>query len=80
MRNMVREFKMLERPFLRMERDDNDIDLDKSIEIFKADYECLDASQRFAWLRTKGQIVGLAQRLDLIRSRRIAKTVDDALV
>lgn len=80
MRNVVREFKRLEKPFLADPDQDTGIELDYSSGDFSPRYCTVDVRHRLTWLRTKGNILSLSETLQRLQTRRIARDVNEAVL
>ena len=74
-RHLMQDFKRLERPFLEvLPEDEEDKDVEKTEESspFRVKYAPMDFGHRYIWLRSKKDIVALADQVTRIQSRRIA--------
>ena len=80
LRNVIREFKRLERPFLADPDQDTEIELDYSGGHFSPRYCTVDVRHRITWLRTKGTILSLSETLQRLQTRRIARDVNEAVL
>ncbi|MCJ1304506.1 hypothetical protein MMC08_007319 [Hypocenomyce scalaris] len=79
-KSLIREFKRLERPFLEDYAVDRDMDLDRADASLRSDYKDMDLGRRIIWLRSKSDVVRLAQRVERVQMRRIARETTDALL
>ena len=79
MKHLQREFVKLERPFLEEPRDNEDIDSPWMHYTARVSYCNMNLSQRFAWLRSRAEVIDMAQRVDRIQTRKIAHEMQTAL-
>ncbi|RDW77179.1 hypothetical protein BP6252_05232 [Coleophoma cylindrospora] len=75
-KDLIREFKDYERPFLEPLHEGREKELEWSFDATQRYYYC-DLPHRLLWLRTKGGINDIAIRLQRLQSRRIAEEVTD---
>lgn len=75
-KDLIRDFKDLERPFLENLHEGREKELEWSFDATKHYYKC-DLHHRILWLRTKSGINDIAIRLGRLQSRRIAEEVTD---
>ena len=74
-KHLVRDLKRLEEPFLKRSPFDRDRDLDIELsgrEPLRGDYAPMTLRRRYIWLRSKDEMITLADRVNRIQSRRIA--------
>ena len=72
-KHLMRDLKRLEEPFLADTPYDRDLDIEKSgREPLRPDYAPMTLHRRYIWLRTKDEVVTLADRVNRIQTRRIA--------
>ncbi|KAL8795334.1 MAG: hypothetical protein Q9195_002204 [Heterodermia aff. obscurata] len=74
-RHLMQDFKRLERPFLEVPpEDEEDKDVEKTEESspFRVKYAPMDLRHRYIWLRSKNDVLDLADQVTRIQSRRIA--------
>ncbi|MCJ1319342.1 hypothetical protein MMC15_004678 [Xylographa vitiligo] len=80
-KRIQRRFRQLERPFLLdPERDDPDIDSAWAHYNLRTNYCNMNLSHRIRWLRSKSQIVNMAQEVSRIMIRRINAEVNNILL
>ncbi|KAL1618054.1 hypothetical protein SLS56_010720 [Neofusicoccum ribis] len=84
-RNMIREFRHLEQPFLR-----DDVEIGRHVrngegyadeddeEYYRTEYRPCGWRERYLWLRRKGAVVDMMSTLSRLETRRIAKEVGEA--
>ncbi|KAE8442392.1 hypothetical protein EG329_003408 [Mollisiaceae sp. DMI_Dod_QoI] len=70
-KDLIREFKVYERPFLETAHTGREKELEWSFDATQQYYKC-DFVHRILWLRTKGGIGSIAEKLQKIQTRRIA--------
>ena len=80
MKHPQREFVKLEKPFLEEPRDDGDIDSPWIHYTARVNYCDMNLSQHFSWLRTRAEVIDMAQRVDRIQTRKIAHEMQTALM
>jgi hypothetical protein len=79
-KHLQHEFKRLERPFMvTAPNEDGDMDSPWTHYHSKVNYQNMDLSHRIYWLRSKGEIVDMAQRVNRILTRKIAYEMNTAL-
>lgn len=72
-RHLMQDFKRFERPFLEVTQKEEDKDVEKSEESpYRVKYASMDFRHRYIWLRSKNDIIALADQVTRIQSRRIA--------
>ena len=72
-KQLMRDLKRLEEPFLADTQYDKDFDVEKSgRESLRPDYAPMTLQRRYTWLRTKDEVLTLADRVNRIQTRRIA--------
>ena len=72
-KHLMRDLKRLEEPFLLETPYDRDLDVEKSSrEPLRPDYAPMTLGRRYTWLRTRNEVVELADRVNRIQTRRIA--------
>ena len=72
-RHLMQDFKRLERPFLEVPEEEEDRDIEKSEESpYRVKYASMDFRHRYIWLRSKNDVISLADQVTRIQSRRIA--------
>ena len=77
---LIREFKGLERPYLQDYAVDRDMDMDRVDDSLRSDYKDMDLGRRIIWLRSKSNVLQLAERVERVHMRRIARETTDALL
>ncbi|KAI9731104.1 MAG: hypothetical protein M1818_007962 [Claussenomyces sp. TS43310] len=75
-RDLIHDFKRLERPFLIPPHGGREKDLEWSFNATQGYYRC-DFGHRFKWLQNKSGVVNVAQRLQALQVRRIAVEVTE---
>ncbi len=68
---MIRDFKNYERPFLDTDHEGKEKELEWSFDATQQHYRC-DFFHRLLWLRSKGGIESIADKLNKVQTRRIA--------
>ncbi|KAF2493958.1 hypothetical protein BU16DRAFT_60559 [Lophium mytilinum] len=83
-KHMIRQFRNLERPFLRdsagVAREEKGYADEDEVEwpdYYRNDYKECGFRERFVWLRRKNDVVTLLASLSRVETRRIAKEVGD---
>ncbi|KAF2812996.1 uncharacterized protein BDZ99DRAFT_568261 [Mytilinidion resinicola] len=83
-KHMIRQFRALERPFLRdragLAREEKGYADEDEVEwpdYYRTDYRECGFRERFVWLRRKNDVVNLLEGLARVETRRIAKEVGD---
>lgn len=72
-RHLTQDFRRLERPFLEVPQEEEERDVEKSAESpYRVKYASMDFRHRYIWLRSKNDIIALADQVTRIQSRRIA--------
>ncbi|KAE9370694.1 hypothetical protein N431DRAFT_310251, partial [Stipitochalara longipes BDJ] len=71
-KDLIREFKDYERPFLVSPHEGREKELEWSFDATQQHYQC-DFWHRLLWLRAKGHIYEIANRLEKAQIRRIAQ-------
>jgi hypothetical protein len=77
-KDLIRSFKKLERPFLAAPHAGQEKDLEWSFDATQHQYNC-DLVHRIHWLRVKGDVDTIAVRLNRIQTRRIESMVEDQI-
>jgi hypothetical protein len=77
-KDLIRNFKRLEHPFLATPHSGTEKDLEWSFDATQHQYNC-DLAHRILWLRVKGDVDSIAVRLQRIQTRRIESMVEDQL-
>lgn len=75
-KDLIREFKAYERPFLETEHTGREKELEWSFDATQQYYKS-DFIHRVLWLRSKGGIQSIAEKLQKIQTRRIAVEVTE---
>ncbi|TAQ85228.1 hypothetical protein B7494_g6456 [Chlorociboria aeruginascens] len=75
-KDLIREFKAYERPFLIPPHDGTEKDLEWSWNTTQRHYNC-DLPHRILWLRSKGGIESIAGKLQMLQTRRVAAEVTE---
>jgi hypothetical protein len=75
-KDLIREFKDYERPFLVTPHEGREKELEWSFDATQQFYRC-DFWHRVLWLRSKGHIHNIANRLEKAQIRRIAQEVTE---
>jgi hypothetical protein len=76
-KDLISEFKDLERPFLVSPHTGTEKELEWSYDATQQYYKC-DLIHRLIWLRSKGGVETIGVRLNKIQTRRIAVEVTEA--
>lgn len=76
-KDLIREFKIYEQPFLRSPHIGREKELEWSFDATRQYYRC-DLGHRLMWLRVKGFINEIAIKLQRVQTRRIAIEVTEA--
>lgn len=72
-RHLMQDFKRLERPFLEVPQEEEERDVEKSEESpYRVKYAPMDFKHRYIWMRSKNDVIVLADQVARIQSRRIA--------
>ena len=72
-KNLMRDLKRLEEPFLEKSPYERDLDVEKSDrEYHPGDYAPMTLRRRYIWLRSKDEVLTLATRVTRVQTRRIA--------
>ena len=86
LKHVTRDFHRLERPFLEeserqgeSDRADEDPDIDSPWSHYnmRVRYCEMDLGHRFAWLRRRGKVVALAERVQRMQTRRTSCEVNN---
>ncbi|EKG18490.1 hypothetical protein MPH_04292 [Macrophomina phaseolina MS6] len=87
-RNMIRDFRYLEQPFLRDDvesryrdphvRNGEGYAPSDDEEYYKTEYRTTGIRERWLWLNRKGSVVDMMAQLSRLETRRIAKEVGEA--
>ncbi len=75
-KDLIKEFKNYERPFLVSPHEGREKELEWSFDATQQYYRC-DFWHRVLWLRSKGAIYTIAAKLEKVQVRRIAQDVTD---
>lgn len=75
-KDLIRDFKAYERPFLETEHTGREKELEWSFDATQQYYRC-DVFHRVLWLRSKGGVQSIAEKLQKIQTRRIAVEVTE---
>jgi hypothetical protein len=75
-KDLIGDFKKYERPFLDAHREGREKDLEWSFDATQQRYNS-DFAHRILWLRSKGGIQSIAEKLQKIQTRRIAVEVTE---
>lgn len=73
-KDLIRDFKKLEDPFLIPLRDEIEKELEWSFGATQQYYKC-DLPHRILWLRAKGGVADIAAKLEHLQTRRIVAEV-----
>jgi hypothetical protein len=76
-KDLIREFKAYEHPFLNTPHTGREKELEWSFDATQQSYKC-DLGHRILWLRVKGSVNTIAVRLQRVQTRRIAVEVTEA--
>ena len=76
-KDLIREFKKYEHPFLITPHTGREKELEWSFDATQQYYNC-DLPHRILWLRSKSGINNIAIRLERLQTRRIATEVTEA--
>ena len=71
-KHMMRQFKKMEEPFLRDPPSEKEMDMEKSDFTMRGDYVNMGLGHRYVWLRTKPDLITLADQVTRIQTRRLA--------
>jgi hypothetical protein len=77
-KDLIRNFKKLEHPFLITPHSGREKDLEWSFDATQHQYNC-DLAHRILWLRIKNDVESIAVKLQRIQTRRIESMVEDQL-
>ena len=69
---MLRRFRDLEEPFIQELPSRKEMDLEKFEQSVRVDYITMGFYQRYMWLRTKSDVIALADQVSRVQLRRIA--------
>ena len=77
-----RSFNRLEEPFLNEtpERREKDIDIEKSEEDYEPDYAPMTLWRRWRWMRSKSDVISIADQVNRIQTQRIACDTSNVLM
>jgi len=75
-KDLIRDFKILEAPFLMPLREGREKELEWSYDATQQYYRC-DIWHRILWLRVKNRVERIAERLQQLQTRRIAAEVTE---
>ena len=76
-----REFKKLEAPFLETTPEEEDRDIEKSVDGSVAgDYAPMTLPRRWRWMRSKSEIISIADQVNRIQTQRIACDLSNVLL
>ncbi|KAI4205559.1 MAG: hypothetical protein LQ350_000338 [Teloschistes chrysophthalmus] len=79
-KNMMRDFRELEAPFLVQEEGANDLDIEKNGKVsLRGRYGRMGWRRRVVWLHTKDDFVTMANQVTRIQARRIAYETSNTL-
>ncbi|KAI4162203.1 MAG: hypothetical protein LQ342_004223 [Letrouitia transgressa] len=79
-KDLMREFRELEEPFLDRPEEAEDLDIEKSGRVsLRGNYAPMDLRRRFTWLHKKDNVVNLGTMTNRIQSRRIAYETSNTL-
>ncbi|KAI4207280.1 MAG: hypothetical protein LQ346_000648 [Caloplaca aetnensis] len=79
-REMMRDFRDMETPFLNDTPDTNHLDIEKSGKVsLRGNYARMDLRRRYIWLQTKPDFVDVANQVTRIQARRIAYETSNTL-
>ena len=79
-KNIMREFRRMEEPFLDNTPDGDDLDIEKSGRVsLRGTYAPMDFWRRYLWLQQKSDFVEIANQVTRIQARRIAFETSHAL-
>jgi hypothetical protein len=76
-KDLIREFKSYEEPFLITEHSGREKELEWSFDATQRHYRC-DLPHRLMWLRVKRRVIDIAVRLQRVQTRKIAVEVTEA--
>lgn len=71
-KHLMHEFKKFEAPFLRDPPSRKEMDVERLDPSLRGDYLDMGLGLRYAWLRTKPDIIALASNVTRIQMRRVA--------
>ena len=77
-----RSFNRLEEPFLNEtpERREKDIDIEKSEGDYEPDYAPMTLRRRWRWMRSKSNVISIADQVNRIQTQRIACDTSNVLM
>jgi hypothetical protein len=75
-KDLIREFKIYEAPFLVTRHPGREKELEWSFDATQRYYKC-DLGHRIRWLRVKGRVMDIAVKLQWLQTRRIAVEVTE---
>ena len=79
-RHLMQKFRRLEEPFLEDTSEEDEKDVEKSEQMpYRMPYASMDLRHRFIWLRSKNDILALADSVSRIQTRRIAFDMNSAV-
>lgn len=79
-REMMRDFREMEAPFLNDTGDTNQLDMEESRKVsLRGDYARMNLRRRYIWLQTQSDFVSVANQVTRIRARRIAYETSNTL-
>ncbi|KAL2051808.1 hypothetical protein ABVK25_007964 [Lepraria finkii] len=81
-KRIQRSFNRLEEPFLNEtpERREKEIDIEKSEEDYEPDYAPMTLRRRWRWMRSKSDVISIADQVNRIQTQRIACDTSNVLM
>lgn len=71
-KHMMRQFRKLEEPFLEEPPSEKEIDVEKIDHTVRGDYVNMGLVHRYIWLRSKSDVIMLADQVTRLQTRRLA--------
>ncbi|KAI4148745.1 MAG: hypothetical protein L6R39_002702 [Caloplaca ligustica] len=79
-KEMMRDFRKVEEPFLNVVEDAQDLDIEKSGRVsLRGNYARMDFRRRYIWLQSKPDFLSLANQVTRTQARRIAYETSNTL-
>lgn len=79
-KELMRDFRKLEEPFLNEPPDEREKDVERSQESVRGDYAAMTLRRRWKWMRRKGDVMVMADQVNRIQTRRIACDTSNVLM
>lgn len=78
-RDLIKEFKSLEYPFLLHPRLDKDADLERGLSRYRVDYKNVGLIQRILWTKKRSDFLEISNIIQKLMIRRIGKQMNDVM-